>query len=90
MGYEVAGQARCDGRKVAMPNWRITFVDRSERVVNAGRIVPESRDGFDVYVAYKGNPRTPFLYLTGAHVLSVEETVIPREKRSGGEVEVSE
>ncbi|MFD8577174.1 hypothetical protein ACFV1H_17810 [Streptomyces virginiae] len=69
-----------------MPNWKVTFVDREcgERVVNAARLVPESRDGFDVYAAYKPGAKAPFLYLTGAHVLSVEETVVPRGKLAGG------
>ncbi|MFE4370353.1 hypothetical protein ACFRMN_19320 [Streptomyces sp. NPDC056835] len=62
-----------------MPHYLIRFTtDEPDRVIKAVTLRPESRDGFDVYVAY-GSGRKEIAYFTGRNVLSVEETVIPRK-----------
>ncbi|MEV7112363.1 hypothetical protein [Streptomyces anulatus] len=64
-----------------MPHFLIRFIDdEPDRIVKAYRVKPESRDGFDVYVAY-GPTRSEIMFFTGAHVRSVEETVVPRGKK---------
>lgn len=63
-----------------MPHYLIRFAtDEPDRVVKASVLRPECRDGFDVYVAY-GSGRKETAYFTARHVLSVEETVVPRAK----------
>ncbi|MFD5188578.1 hypothetical protein ACFWMU_10590 [Streptomyces sp. NPDC058357] len=64
-----------------MPHYQIRFAtDEPDRVIKAALIRPESQGGFDVYVIY-GPARKVTGYLTGRHVLSVEETVVPRAAR---------
>lgn len=61
-----------------MPHFLIRFTTgEPDRVIKASSVKPESRDGFDVYVAY-GSNRTPTHFFTGIHVLAVEETVVKR------------
>ncbi|MFB6626482.1 MULTISPECIES: hypothetical protein [unclassified Streptomyces] len=69
-----------------MPHFLIRFTtDEPDRVIKAARLRPESRDGFDVYVAYSGSSGTDVVaYFTGRNVLSVEKTVLPR-KADGAE-----
>ncbi|MZF56918.1 hypothetical protein GTX53_24320 [Streptomyces sp. SID5594] len=63
-----------------MPHYLIEFTDdEPDRIIRASNIKAESREGFDVYVAY-GPSRQELVIFTGAHVRSVKETVIPRKK----------
>jgi hypothetical protein len=67
-----------------MPHYLVRFTtDEPDRIIKAAVLRPESRDGFDVYVAY-GSGRKELVFFTGRHVLSVEETVISRKS---GQVE---
>ncbi|MFF5433407.1 hypothetical protein ACFY5K_25630 [Streptomyces griseofuscus] len=66
-----------------MPHFLIRFTtDDPDRVIRASSVRPESRDGFDVYVVY-GSHKSATGFFTGQHVLSVEETTVPKKQASG-------
>jgi hypothetical protein len=86
---EPAGPAANADKEGHMPHYLIRFTtDEPDRVLRATSIRPESRDGFDVYVAY-GSGRKVLAYFTGQHVLSVEETVIRRNAEEQEEASAS-